>query len=55
MGTQMEEYLRPITLFGNKMDSYLNETNNKKVTNERFAKTQSAVDQAKQIDWFSQK
>ena len=54
MGTQMEEYLRPITLFGNKMDSYLNETNNKKITNERFAKTQSAVDKAKQINWFSQ-
>jgi len=53
MGTSMEEYLRPITLFGNKFDSYLNESNNKKVTNERFAKTQSAVDKAKQLDWFN--
>ena len=53
MGTSMEEYLRPITLFGNKFDSYLNETKIKKVGNERFAKTQSAVDKAKQLDWFN--
>lgn len=57
LGTSMEEYLRPITLFGNKFDSYLNETNKtNKINkgNERFAKTQSAVDKAKQVDWFNQ-
>jgi uncharacterized phage protein (TIGR02220 family) len=53
LGTSMEEYLRPITLFGNKFDSYLNESNIKKIGNERFAKTQSAVDKAKQLDWFN--
>lgn len=54
LGTSMEEYLRPITLFGNKFDSYLNETNKINKGNERFAKTQSAVDRAKQVDWFNQ-
>jgi uncharacterized phage protein (TIGR02220 family) len=54
LGTSMEEYLRPITLFGNKFDSYLNETNKINKGNERFAKTQSAVDKAKQVDWFNQ-
>ena len=53
LGTKMEEYLRPITLFGTKMDSYLNETNKSKTINERFTKTQSAVDKAKQVDWFN--
>ncbi len=53
LGTSMEEYLRPITLFGNKFDSYLNETNKINKGNERFAKTQSAVDKAKQVDWFN--
>jgi len=54
LGTSMEEYLRPITLFGNKFDSYLNETNKINKGNERFAKTQSAVDKAKEVDWFNQ-
>ena len=53
LNTSMEDYLRPQTLFSQKMESYLNEKNNKKKTNERFQKTQSAVDKAKQVDWFS--
>ena len=53
LNTTMEDYLRPQTLFSQKMEGYLNEKNNKKKSNERFTKTQSAVDKAKQIDWFS--
>jgi uncharacterized phage protein (TIGR02220 family) len=53
LNTSMEDFLRPQTLFSQKMESYLNEKNNKKKTNERFQKTQSAVDKAKQVDWFS--
>jgi len=53
LNTSMEDYLRPQTLFSQKMEGYLNEKNNKKKTNERFQKTQSAVDKAKQVDWFS--
>ena len=55
LNTNMDAYLRPMTLFSNKMEGYINESNKiEKQSNERFAKTQSAVDQAKQIDWFSQ-
>ena len=54
LNSSMEDYLRPQTLFSGKMESYLNEKNNKKKTNERFTKTQSAVDKAKQLDWFNQ-
>ncbi len=54
LNTNMDAYLRPMTLFSNKMEGYLNETINKK-SNERFTKTQSAVDQAKQIDWFGKR
>ena len=54
LNTSMEDFLRPQTLFSQKMESYLNEKNNKKKTNERFQKTQSAVDKAKQVDWFNQ-
>ena len=54
LNSSMEDYLRPQTLFSGKMESYLDEKNNKKKTNERFTKTQSAVDKAKQLDWFSQ-
>lgn len=53
LNTDMADYLRPQTLFSPKMESYLNEKNNKKKSNERFTKTQSAVDKAKQIDWFN--
>ena len=53
LNTSMEDYLRPQTLFSQKMEGYLNEKNNKKKSNERFTKTQSAVDKAKQVDWFS--
>jgi len=54
LNSSMEDYLRPQTLFSAKMEGYLNEKNNKKKPNERFQKTQSAVDKAKQVDWFSQ-
>jgi len=53
LNSSMEDYLRPQTLFSAKMEGYLNEKNNKKKPNERFQKTQSAVDKAKQVDWFS--
>ena len=53
LNSDMSDYLRPQTLFSPKMESYLNEINNKKKSNERFTKTQSAVDKAKQIDWFN--
>ena len=53
LNTSMEDYLRPQTLFSQKMEGYLNEKTNKKKINERFQKTQSAVDKAKQVDWFS--
>ena len=55
LNSDMSDYLRPQTLFSPKMESYLNEINNKKKSNERFTKTQSAVDKAKQIDWFNKK
>lgn len=54
LNSSMEDYLRPQTLFSAKMEGYLNEKNNIKKPNERFQKTQSAVDKAKQVDWFSQ-
>jgi len=54
LNTSMEDYLRPQTLFSQKMEGYLNEKNNKKKINERFNKTQSAVDKAKQVDWFGE-
>lgn len=53
--TEMEDYLRPQTLFSQKMEGYLNEKLHIKNGNERFAKTQSAVDEAKQFDWFGKK
>ncbi len=53
LNSDMSDYLRPQTLFSPKMESYLNEINNKKKSNERFTKTQSAVDKAKQVDWFN--
>jgi hypothetical protein len=51
----MEDYLRPQTLFSQKMEGYLNEKIQSKNGNERFAKTQHAVDEAKQFDWFGKK
>ena len=53
LNSDMSDYLRPQTLFSPKMESYLNEINNKKKSNESFTKTQSAVDKAKQVDWFN--
>jgi len=55
LNTEMEDYLRPQTLFSQKMEGYLNEKIQSKNGNERFAKTQHAVDEAKQFDWFGKK
>ena len=52
--TSMEAYTRPQTLLSQEMEEYLNDQTNKKKPNERFHKTQSAVDKAKQVDWFNQ-
>lgn len=52
LGTSMEDYLRPETLFGNKFESYLNEKINLNEQQQRFVNTQSAVDQAKNFDFF---
>jgi uncharacterized phage protein (TIGR02220 family) len=52
-GTSMEDYLRPQTLFGEKFDGYLNEKEQVSGIQERFMKTQKAVDEAKNFDFFS--
>lgn len=50
MNTEMEQYLRPQTLFGNKFNSYINErpiTNGKQVS-----KIESAINQkTRTVDW----
>lgn len=53
--TDMNDYLRPQTLFSQKMEGYLNEKIQNTNGNKRFTSTQSAVDEAKSIDWFSKK
>jgi uncharacterized phage protein (TIGR02220 family) len=53
MGTSMEQFCRPETLFGNKFDSYLNETLIQNEQQSRFVTTQRAVDEAKGFDFFS--
>lgn len=56
LNSNMEDFLRPVTLFSNKFESYLNENikpNNN--VSKRFKTTQKAVDKAKSIDWFNQK
>ena len=55
LNSSMEDYLRPQTLFSQKMESYLNEKIIKIERNDKFSKTQSAVNKAKQVDWFNQK
>lgn len=52
MGTSMEQFCRPETLFGNKFDSYLNETSSQNEQQSRFVTTQRAVDEAKGFDFF---
>ena len=52
INTTMEDYLRPQTLFSAKMEGYLNEKIIKTERNDKFTTTQSAVDNAKQVDWF---
>jgi len=53
MGTKMESFCRPETLFGNKFDSYLNENSVENEQQSRFITTQRAVDEAKDFDFFS--
>lgn len=50
--TSMHDYLRPETLFSGKFETYLNETPQINGIQERFIKTQQAVDQAKDYDFF---
>lgn len=57
LGTDMEDYLRPQTLFSTKFESYLNEKNIKENNNvsKRFTSTQKAVNSAKELNWFHKK
>jgi uncharacterized phage protein (TIGR02220 family) len=53
INTEQADYLRPNTLFGNKMEGYLNEKIIKNERNDKFTQTQSAVNRAKaEVDWF---
>ena len=47
LNTDMEKYLRPETLFGNKFESYLNQNSNKK---QRTNKLNSLIDNIEEID-----
>lgn len=53
MGSKMEDYLRPETLFGSKFETYLNESPLNNEQQRRFNSTQRAVDEAKQFDFFA--
>lgn len=50
MNTEMEQYLRPQTLFGNKFNSYINE---RPITNgKQISKIESAISQTtRAVDW----
>lgn len=51
LGTNMEDYLRPITLFGNKFNSYLNE-NGKSNSKSQIQRTiETATDISTSVDW----
>jgi uncharacterized phage protein (TIGR02220 family) len=50
--TTMNDYLRPETLFSGKFETYLNESPQINGIQERFIKTQQAVDEAKSFDFF---
>ncbi len=52
LGTDSEIYLRPETIFGEKMDGYLNapEPTHKKNTN-KLQNISDAINEAKQFDW----
>lgn len=52
MGTSMEQFMRPETLFGSKFDGYLNESGIQNEQQSKFVTTQRAVDEAKQFDFF---
>lgn len=52
MGTSMEQFMRPETLFGSKFDGYLNESGIQNEQQSKFITTQRAVDEAKQFDFF---
>lgn len=52
LGTDSEIYLRPETLFGSKMDGYLNAPIPKsKTTSNKLNKINEAINSAKQFDW----
>lgn len=52
LGTDSEIYLRPETLFGNKMDGYVNAPIPKsKATTNKLNKINEAINSAKQFDW----
>ena len=55
MGTSMEQFMRPETLFGSKFDDYLNESGIQNEQQSKFVTTQRAVDEAKQFDFFGNK
>jgi len=55
MGTSMEQFMRPETLFGSKFDGYLNESGIQNEQQSKFVTTQRAVDEAKQFDFFGNK
>jgi uncharacterized phage protein (TIGR02220 family) len=63
MGTEMEKYLRPQTLFGNKFESYLNQSeilhskisNYGKNTTKRTTEFDTAIEKADRIDYSNLK
>jgi|TARA_R110000803_G_scaffold16317_1_gene44718 uncharacterized phage protein (TIGR02220 family) len=55
IGTSMEQFIRPETLFGSKFDGYLNESGIQNEQQSKFITTQRAVDEAKQFDFFGNK
>lgn len=56
LNTDMADYLRPITLFSQKFESYLNELENpNNNVSKRFTSTQQAINKAKEFDWFGEK
>lgn len=55
IGTSMEPFIRPETLFGSKFDGYLNESGIQNEQQSKFVTTQRAVDEAKQFDFFGNK
>lgn len=53
MGTNMEKYLRPETLFGTKFESYLNQTLTKSETEMRIDNVNALIDQYEREEMMS--